>query len=185
MADSYSGLRGDSERLARKAAQATRRQAARAAQAQLDLAKAKEYGQTRPLREQNDLERDALGDSPSSPASARRARGREARAGLAIFERELAKVKGREAQEHAQRARTQRQPPVQRPTRLLRASPRGPRGARARCSDANEKLRRCRSVVPAQKSLAIPGVAACASHIATASITPGHRRWRRRRCTRS
>ena len=75
MADSYSGLYGDAERMARKAAQAARRQAARAAQAQLDLAKAREYGEGvqaqlelareygvgRALVERNAAERDAAG----------------------------------------------------------------------------------------------------------------------------
>ena len=113
MAESYSGLYGDSERLARKAAQAAQRQTARAAQAQLDLAKAKEYGEGvqaqldlakeygvgRPLVERNAPERDAVGGSPSAPASARRARGQEARDERVLFERVLAKTKGREALE--------------------------------------------------------------------------------------
>ena len=104
MADSYSGLYGDSERIARKAAQAAQRQTARTAQAQLDLAKAKEYGEGvqaqldlakeyglgRPLVERNALERES---------SARRARGQEARDDRVLFERELAKTKGREALE--------------------------------------------------------------------------------------
>ena len=113
MAESYSGLYGDSERLARKAAQAAQRQTARTAQAQLDLAKAKEYGEGvqaqldlakeygvgRPLVERNAPERDAVGGSPSAPASARRARGQEARDERVLFERVLAKTKGREALE--------------------------------------------------------------------------------------
>jgi len=113
MADSYSGLYGDSERMARKAAQAAQRQTARTTQAQVDLAKAKEYregvqaqvdlakeyGVGRPLVERNAPERDAVGGLPPAPASARRARGQEARDEHALFERELAKTKGREALE--------------------------------------------------------------------------------------
>ena len=82
----------EAARLEREAQLAAQRTAARAEQAQKDQQKAQEWARTRPLAEHNDYL-----EPPPSPASARRRRGQEAREEELAFERELMRMKGREA----------------------------------------------------------------------------------------